>query len=533
MSELLAVIDGQVIGRLIAERGGRLSFQYERAWLDAPAAYLLSVSMPLASIVYPQRTVLPYLWNLLPENPNVLHRWGQQYHVSPANPFKLLTHVGADVPGAAQFVPVEKLNELQSDRPTIDWMSNDELAQRLRELRDDAASVRQPGDIGKMSLPGAQAKTAFYWDSRKNRWGVPSGRTPTTHIIKPCIPGFDGLVENEHLCQNIAARLGMPAARSNVLQLDEPYIVVERYDRLPPLRGSSLFRRIHQEDMCQALSLMPVKKYQEEGGPGIASIVTLIRRVSSDPEVDVDRFLQANMLNWLIGGTDAHAKNYSLLISAADEIRLAPLYDVSSQLPYPELVRQRASMKIGNHYEIARVGIADWRKVAVTIGVPEDKVLDTLSEVARSLPDHISTTRQQAIKDGLAKSVVTKLAEQLIAHVTVRASVIATDLEPRTADPRTAIIEAIKRRVLLRFRYDGRLRIVEPYCFGLSTRGQEALRAIQVRGSNAAGPALVRSGKLWTVSKMSDVRLLPEAFVPDDPNYNPNDKAMARIYYRI
>lgn len=426
MSELLVVIEAEVIGRLRADRTGRITFAYEPAWLEAENAHSLSVSMPLADLVYPQRTVLPYLWNLLPENPNVLQRWGQQYHVSAANPLKLLMHVGADVPGAAQLIPAEKLNEVQSDRPRIDGMTPNELAERLRQLREDVAAVRRPGDIGKMSLPGAQAKTAFYWDEQKNRWGVPGGRAPTTHIIKPCIPGFDGLVENEHLCQDIAARMGMPAARSRVLQLDQSYIVVERYDRLPPARGSPFVRRIHQEDMCQALGLMPARKYQEEGGPGIAPIVTLLRRVSSDPQADVDRFLQANMLNWLIGGTDAHAKNYSLLVSAGDEIRLAPLYDISSQLPYPGLVAQRVSMKIGDHYGIARVSIADWRKLAVTSALPEEHILGMLTAIARVLPDHIVAARDQAISDGLAKAVVAPLAKKLIAHVRERSVGVMT-----------------------------------------------------------------------------------------------------------
>jgi serine/threonine-protein kinase HipA len=424
VSELLAVIEGEIIGRLTADRGGRITFAYEDKWLEAKEAHSLSVSLKLAKIVYSQRAALPYLWNLLPENPNVLQRWGQQYHVSAANPFKLLTHVGADVPGAAQFIPNERLDEIRSDHPTIDWITNGELAERLTQLRADVAAVRRPGDIGKMSLPGAQAKTAFYWDERTKRWGVPGGRTPTTHIIKPCIPGFDGLVENEHICQDIAARLGMPAARSRVLQLDQSYIVVERYDRLPPAPGSPFVRRIHQEDMCQALGLMPARKYQEEGGPGIAQIVTLIRQVSADLETDIDRFLRANMLNWLIGGTDAHAKNYSFLIGSADEIRLAPLYDISSQLPYPELVSQRVSMKIGDHYDIGRVRIADWRKQARACAVAEDRVLDMLADIARALPDHVSAARDQAIRDGLEKSVVTRLARQLTAHVKERSSVI-------------------------------------------------------------------------------------------------------------
>jgi serine/threonine-protein kinase HipA len=417
VSELLILIEGTLAGRVHADKNGRLSLAYEDAWRKSPQSYSLSVSMPLADVTYPQKSVWPYLWNLLPENPNVLQRWAQQYHTSAGNPFKLLTHVGADVPGAAQFIPPERLAEIQSEqRPTIEWISSDELRERLGQLRDDISAVRRPGDIGKMSLPGVQAKTAFYWEPQVNRWGVPGGRTPTTHIIKPCIPGFDGLVENEHLCQDIAARLGLVAARSFVLMFDEPYIVVERYDRLPPSRGTRFPRRIHQEDVCQALGLMPTRKYQEDGGPSIAQITTLIRRVSADPEADVERFLKANIFNWLIGGTDAHAKNYSFLIDAGDTIRLAPLYDLSSQLPYPDLIPQRVAMKIGDHYDIARVNPTDWRNLASSCALDEDQVIGMLTEMARGLPDVVSAAHAQARSDGLSEQVLAPLADRLIAH---------------------------------------------------------------------------------------------------------------------
>lgn len=417
MSELLLLIEGALAGSVHTDKNGRLSLSYEEAWRASAQGYSLSVSMPLADVTYPQKSVWPYLWNLLPENPNVLQRWAQQYHVSAGNPFKLLTHVGADVPGAAQFIPPERLAEIQAEQhPTIEWISIDELRERLRQLRADISAVRRPGDIGKMSLPGAQAKTAFYRDPQTDRWGVPGGRTPTTHIIKPCIPGFDGLVENEHLCQDIAARLGMPAARSFVLMLDQPYIVVERYDRLPPAPGTELPRRIHQEDVCQALGLMPTRKYQEDGGPGISQITTLIRRVSADPETDVERFLKANMFNWLIGGTDAHAKNYSFLIDAGDAIRLAPLYDLSSQLPYPDLITQRVSMKIGDHYDIARVSLADWQSLARSCALNEEQVISMLTEMARALPDVVSAAHAQARTGGLSERVIARLAERLIAH---------------------------------------------------------------------------------------------------------------------
>jgi serine/threonine-protein kinase HipA len=425
VSELLVLIEGELAGRVLADKSGRLSLSYEKAWRESPQSYSLSVSMPLAKITYPQKSAWPYLWNLLPENPNVLQRWAQQYHVSAGNPFKLLAHVGADVPGAAQFIPPERRAEIQSERhPIIEWISMDELRERLIQLRADISAVRRPGDIGKMSLPGAQAKTAFYWDRQTNRWGVPGGRTPTTHIIKPCVPGFDGLVENEHLCQDIAARLEMPAARSFVLMLDQPYIVVERYDRLPPAPGTALPRRIHQEDMCQALGLMPTGKYQEDGGPGIPQITTLIRRVSASPEVDVERFIKANMFNWLIGGTDAHAKNYSFLIGAGDEMRLAPLYDLSSQLPYPELISQRVAMKIGDHYDFALVTLSDWRTLARSCALDEEQIIGMLTDMARALPDVISAAHAQARTDGLSERVLGPLAQRLIAHGSERLALI-------------------------------------------------------------------------------------------------------------
>jgi hypothetical protein len=98
-------------------------------------------------------------------------------------------------------------------------------------------------------------------------------------------------------------------------------------------------------------------------------------------------------------------------------------------------------------------------------------------------------------------------------------------------DPHSSIVDAINRRVLLQFRYHGRLRTVEPYCFGVSTTGRDVLRAIEIGGRGSSNA--VSFGKLWTLSEMSDVRVLEQTFTPDDPNYNPNDKGMTRIYCRV
>jgi serine/threonine-protein kinase HipA len=433
MSQLLVLIEGQPAARIRADRTGRLTLEYEPDWLSYEQSYPLSLTMPLSEQTYPHKAVWPYLWNLLPENPNVLQRWGRQYHVSANNPFKLLTYVGADVPGAAQFIPPEREDEFRAaQHPTIEWMSQQEFADRLRQLREDISAVRRPGDIGKMSLPGAQAKTAYYRDPKTRRWGIPGGRTPTTHIIKPCIPGFDGIVENEHLCQEIAARLGMPAATSEVVLLDQSYIVIKRYDRLPPVPGSEFPQRIHQEDMCQALSLLPGLEYQDDGGPNIAQIVALIRRMSVSPDQDIERFISANIFNWFIGGTDAHAKNYSLLISFDEDVRLAPLYDLSSQIPYPDLIDQKLAMKVGQHYAIPRIGREDWQTLARACAIEEKRVFDLIAQMAENLPQAIAAATAQALADGIADKIVTPLSNQLTQHVEARLASIAVGRSHRT-----------------------------------------------------------------------------------------------------
>ncbi|MEV4406636.1 HipA domain-containing protein [Actinoplanes sp. NPDC049598] len=158
--------------------------------------------------------------------------------------------------------------------------------------------------------------------------------------------GYDDHDLNEHLCLRAAGILGLRVAVSRAISFEgERAVVVDRYDRFP--RGDGTITRLHQEDMCQALGLPPSAKYQSEGGPTPEQIITLIRgavRPVVVAEAEVDRFVDAVALNWLLGGTDAHAKNYSLLLMPG-QVRLAPLYDVASSLAVrlPAALREAAS----------------------------------------------------------------------------------------------------------------------------------------------------------------------------------------------
>ena len=224
--------------------------------------------MPTTPTLYTGRRVLNFLWGLLPDNARILDAWGRRFQVSPRNPIALLSHVGEDCAGAVQFVTEPRLAEvLESAKAAvrIRWLDDRALAERIRDVVGDGAAARTATE-GQFSLAGAQAKIALYFDAGRSRWGVPSGRTPTTHILKPAANDFEGFAENEHFCLSLTRRMGLAAAYSEWQSIGGiPTLIVERYDRI---QREGHWHRVHQEDCCQALGVHPDAKYENEGGPG-------------------------------------------------------------------------------------------------------------------------------------------------------------------------------------------------------------------------------------------------------------------------
>ncbi len=409
MSELLALLDGREVGKVRRSRG-RLAFVYAESWRGAPDAYPLSLSMPLAAAEHGHAAIEPFLWGLLPDNEIVLARWAQRFH-SAQSAFALIGHVGEDCAGAVQLVRPER-RELATAAGEIRWLSEAEVADRLRALQHDASASRRPDDAGQFSLAGAQPKTALAFDGR--RWGVPTGREPTTHILKPPTAAFDGHAENEHLCLALARALGLPTATTEVRRFEDvTAIVVERYDRVRA--RSAPIRRVHQEDLCQALRVHPARKYQNEGGPGPKRIVELLRAhvPGAAGAEDVATFLDALVLNWLIGGTDAHAKNYSVLLGAGGRVRLAPFYDLASIFAYPRIDARKAklAMKIGGAYRLRDVALADWRELAAEVHA--DALVDRARAMAAELPDRLADEIRALRAAGVDHPVVDVLARRL------------------------------------------------------------------------------------------------------------------------
>ncbi len=435
--ELVALIDGREVGRVVQDMDGRYSFTYAEEWRRRRDAIPLSVSMPLITPTHGHEPIAAFLWGLLPDNEEILAAWARREQVSARNPFALLAHVGEDCAGAVQFVPRERVAELRRAGPAeIAWLTESEVAGRLRRLREDQAAWRLPRDEGRFSLAGSQRKTALYFED--GRWGVPAGRTPTTHILKPPIARFDGHVENEHLCLRLADAVGLPTARSQARRFgDQVAIVVERYDRfrtldaaaaaqargdyvlaarLRELAASQPVLRLHQEDMCQALAVMPTRKYQNERGPSPADIVRVLRENSGDRDADVAAFVDALVFNWVIAGTDAHAKNYSLLHEAGGLPRLAPLYDLASALPYPDLDprRIRFAMKVGSEYRLYNLRRRHWVELAEELALDADATIARAKVLAGQVVTAAPELRETLIGEGLDHPIVPRLAQLLV-----------------------------------------------------------------------------------------------------------------------
>ena len=437
---LVVLIDGAEIGHVTQDGRGKFHFVYGDGYRKAPAAVPLSVSMPLSVAEHDDKAVRPFLWGLLPDNDDTLANWGRRFGVNPRNPFSLLGEVGEDLQGAIQMVPPDKLDHLKK-REGITPLSRDALAEGFAELLRDPGATQFTTGGGQFSLAGAQRKKALYLVN--GRWYEPRGRTPSTHILKPPITGLAGQVENEMLCQRLAPRLGLPAPKTWVEVFgDIPVVVVERYDRrriagrrlLPIDSAGGEVHRVHQEDCCQALMVDPRNKYQRDGGPGMRQVMQLLSG-SGRPAEDRDRFMRACAFNFVIAGTDAHAKNYGLLLAAGGRYRLAPLYDIASWLPYSKDKRQdRLAMSVDRKYFIVEIHPSHWEDEARKCGYGADRMLAHIRDIIARLPDEAATLVTACRSEGIKTGDLEDLADLMRKRVRRLKALYGAEVMPRDQD---------------------------------------------------------------------------------------------------
>ena len=390
---LIVSWDGARAGALHSDSRGRLGFTYDESWLANASVPALSVSLPKRARAFDDDECRPFFAGLLPEE-KPLEAVARALGTSKGNPFALLAALGGDVAGAITLVADDAQAPGLSAAAATDGLTEDALADILSTLPKRPLLAGQDGL--RLSLAGAQAKLPVVLVD--GRVALPAPGQPTTHIVKPAMAQFRGTVENELLVMRLAAALALDVAPVDArVASGRPYLLITRYDREQDEAETT--RRLHQEDLCQALGVPPARKYQSDGGPSFKDSFELIRRVSARPAADVLKLLDAAIFNAVAGNCDAHGKNFSILYRGTT-LRLAPLYDLLCTVAYPELSPYFA-MKIAKRRTLEEIGVTAWKEFAAEIGMTAPFVRARVRDIAERVRDSVGSLAGELTAPGL------------------------------------------------------------------------------------------------------------------------------------
>lgn len=408
LKDLLCVYwDGREVGELqrVDERSRDYVFRY------APqASRAISLSLPLQQADFEPSASRPFFEALLPEGA-IRDQIASQLKLAASDSFGLLAELGRDCAGALQIVESSRM----SQTPSIQWLDADGLDALIEEIPRHPLGIQRDDERLRLSLAGVQRKAVLLRDA-DGRFGKPLDGMPSTHILKPDLPdgGYPGLAANECFCMRLAARCGLPSAPVELLTLaGRPCIVVERFDRelssWPP-------RRLHQEDLCQALGLTPDFKYQHAGWrlPSHKGLAELLSAHSLQPGVDRLAAAYAAVFHFLIGNADAHAKNISLL-HVAPRVRLAPLYDVVSTAAYPELSRELA-LSVGDELDPDAISSVHWSDLADDFALNASAFGHARRQLAGRVATEALRLREKARAEGWHHPCIERILEVIAAR---------------------------------------------------------------------------------------------------------------------
>lgn len=429
-------INGHLAGEYRYNPAGGVSFAYDTDWLAWEFAFPISRQLPLMGGAQSGAHVNAVFENLLPDNTDLRHRIAERTEARSGRPHDLLAAIGRDCIGAMQFLP---RGADPGDPFRIEGapQSEADIAATIRDLANSPLGLRAD-DTFRISLAGAQEKTAFLW--HEGAWLKPTGLTPTTHIFKRRMGvishGIDmtDSVENEWLCLKLAAAMGLPVNKARVERFeDQTVLVVTRFDRTPREKGGIL--RLPQEDFLQALGFESGQKYQEHGGPGMQDGLRLLEG-SRERAADLLLFLKAQIVNWILAAIDGHAKNYSLFLGPGG-FAMTPLYDILSAAPAMETAafrhkELRLALSVGRrrHYRLDQIQPRHFEETADLAKVPPEirrKAFTDLAEMGLRAIDAVADTLPEEFPDRVAgpiivhaKNRMTLLADQVDAGLVGR-----------------------------------------------------------------------------------------------------------------
>ena len=453
MESLSVLVDGKHAGRLRSLRSGLVTFEYEP---DYPAAATpLSVSMPKCPGAM---AATAWIEGAVPGTRHIRSRWQQFLASQTTEPYDLLaTMAGFDCSGSVQFVP-SRLDVVEAG--ALESVTESQIASMLRSWEEPHPRLAATHPM--MLVSGTQPKFALRLEGRE--WMVARGGAASTHIFKPpranvSMHARDSVAVNEMVCLSAIRSLGLPTVEIRLRRFrGVPCLVAKRFDRYCSSDGH--LRRIHAEDIAQAMGVPPRLRHVRHGGPHLGRIIKVIRRCAS--EHDAVTFFKSTFLAWLLGASEVHTKSYSLLLSGT-AVRLAPIHGMRSQAPYAAADNNLLMTAFPPSGSARRepAGIDDWAAGADDLALVVSS--DELRVFRTELPDAISDAVRRCPEWAMRQARET--ADSIIAYA-------CSVAPPRRSGPRTTgtdssgneqcpkNVKRTRRQCVLRADHDGRCRSV-------------------------------------------------------------------------
>ena len=366
---------------------------------------IVSIALPVGWDTTDPLIATPFFAGLLPEG-RARDRLCQEFRLSPNDPFALLTVLGPESVGALVIVPEGSATPPEDGAERV--LDAEGLTAELDRLDIAPLGVTPTGAV-RLSMAGVQQKLLLVRNST-GQLALPLHGRPSTHIAKPGNddPRFPHIVENEAFCLDICRRLGVETTRFEVITpAARPVLLIERYDRTVGRDGR--VERIHQEDACQATATYPQFKYEQEGGPALATVAGLLSEHASRPALDRLALFRLAVVNLLLGNCDAHGKNVSFLHDAGG-VRLAPAYDIVSTEAYDEHT-DVLGMRVGHVEHLRGVNRDAVLREAHAMRVPPGLAVRTLNDVERRLGPAIDQALSASREGGWFDPIIDRIAE--------------------------------------------------------------------------------------------------------------------------